>query len=398
MSSSFNFEIKTRLSSTLARTGEIHTPNGVIKTPAFIPVGTKGSVKALTPEMLVELGAQAILANTYHLYFQPGDDIIADSGGLHSFMNWQKPIVTDSGGFQVFSLGSGLEGGVSKIGDQKNSEPRTSRSSSVRITEEGVTFTSLRDGSLHTFTPEKSIDIQHNLRADIFFAFDECTSPYADHDYQQKAAERTHRWADRCIKRHSSNKTASKQQMLFGVVQGGRFEDLRRWSAKELAGMPFSGFGIGGSFEKEDIDTAVRFVTEELPEDKPRHLLGIGTPVDIFKAVENGIDMFDCVSPTRAGRNGSLYTLDGPMNIKNASFKRDLSPIDPDCHCYVCSNYSRAYLCHLFRSKEMLASTLGTYHNLYFIVSMVQKIRRSLEEGSFFEYKDNFLERYYNKR
>ena len=395
------FKIKKEQKRSLARTGELVTSHGVIETPVFIPVGTKATVKSLTPEMIEKTGAQAVLANTYHLYLEPGDEIVAGAGGLHSFMNWQKPIVTDSGGFQVFSLGAGLDSGVSKIEDSnlkdKNRRMPKTIFSSVKIDENGVTFPSFKDGSLHTFTPEKSVDIQHNLGADIFFVFDECTSPYAVHDYQKSAMERTHRWAKRCLERHLSNKDALERQYLFGVIQGGRFKDLRKESAKTLSAMDFPGFGIGGSFEKEDIDTAVRWVTEELPVEKPRHLLGIGDPKDIFSAVENGIDMFDCVSPTRTGRNGTLYTKKGPIHMRNGKLRNDFAPIDEDCQCYVCRNYSRAYVAHLFRSKEMLASTLGTIHNLHFLISMVNNIRLSIEEDCFFEYKDDFISGYYHK-
>ena len=399
---SFTFKVKNQSSNSMARVGEIITPHGKIQTPVFIPVGTKATVKALTPEMVDQAGAQAVLANTYHLYLEPGDDLVAKAGGLHSFMNWNKPIVTDSGGFQVFSLGSGLNGGISKIVSKNENDKEKSRLkkpffSSVKIDEEGVTFPSFKDGSFHTFTPEKSVNIQQNLGADIFFAFDECTSPLADYEYQKQAADRTHRWAERCIERHKSNKEAFERQALFAVVQGGRFKDLRKWSAETLKEMSFSGFGVGGSFDKEDIDTAVRWVTEELPEDKPRHLLGIGTPKDIFGAIENGVDMFDCVSPTRLGRNGTLFTHSGPLNIRNGEYRSDFSPVDSDCDCYTCKNYSRAYLSHLFRSKEMLASTLGSLHNIRFLLSMVDSIRDSICNDTFFDYKEYFLNRYYKR-
>ncbi len=398
MSQLFSFVIKSRQAKSRARTAELKTSHGVLRTPVFIPVGTKATVKGLTPEMVEDIGAQAVLANTYHLYLEPGDELVAKAGGLHSFMNWRKPIVTDSGGFQVFSLGAGLDAGVSKVSGGKT-ETGKSRSTGrisapVKIDDNGVTFPSFKDGSFHTFTPEKSVDIQQNLGADIFFAFDECTSPLADLDYQKKATDRTHKWAHRCLERHKASKEAFEKQLLFGVVQGGRFEDLRRFSARTLAGMSFPGFGIGGSFEKEDIETAVRWVTEELPEDKPRHLLGIGEPKDIFGAIENGIDMFDCVSPTRLGRNGTLYTRDGTINIRNGVFREDLFPIDSECDCYTCRNYSRAYLSHLYRSREMLGSTLGSIHNLKFLVSMVDDIRDSIERGVFSEHKDKFLGRY----
>ncbi|HET8575421.1 MAG TPA: tRNA guanosine(34) transglycosylase Tgt [Candidatus Paceibacterota bacterium] len=393
------FSIEKKLSGKLGRTGTLETPHGVIQTPAFVTVGTKATVKALTPEQVKDLGAQVVLANTYHLYLEPGDEIVRDAGGLHRYMNWQGPTMTDSGGFQVFSLGAAFgEGGISKITkgeiveNKKTEENDLSTGKLAKITENGVEFRSHIDGSKHFFTPEKSIEIQQNIGADMIFAFDECTSPVASHEYQKEAMARTHRWAERSLAQHRSVKNS---QGLFGIVQGGRFEDLRKESAKFISGLDFEGFGIGGSFEKEDMYTAVGWVNAILPEEKPRHLLGIGEPIDFFGGVENGVDLFDCVAPTRMARNGTLHTKDGRMNIVAGKYRRDFSPIEEDCGCYTCQNYTRAYLCHLFRGKEMLAATLASIHNLYFTVHLVQNIRESILDDTFFEYKENFLGRYY---
>lgn len=409
----------------LGRAGIITTPHGIIETPAFIPVGTKATIKALTPEQVNELGAQAVLANTYHLFLQPGDELVAKAGGLHNFMNWQKPMVTDSGGFQVFSLGAAYGKDISKI--TKITDPslmipeRFDDSDAPKlatIDRDGVTFKSHLDGSMHYISPEKSVQIQHNLGADIIFAFDECTSPTEDDRYQSDALMRTHAWAKRCLVEHvklSEEKVSqndANQIALFGIVQGGRNESLRKESAKIISEMRvpglvngkdaqgndaqigFDGFGIGGSFAKEDMSSAVKWVNEILPEDKPRHLLGIGEPEDLFMGIENGVDMFDCVAPTRNARNGSLYTHDGKVNLLNAQYKDDFSPLEKDCGCYTCKNYTRAYLSHLFRSKEMLGGTLGTIHNLYFIVNLVKDIRSAIMADTYDTFKGTFLERY----
>lgn len=398
---SFSFKIKHKKPASLARVGVIKTPNGEIKTPAFVVVGTAATVKMVTPEMLQDIGVEVVLANTYHLYLQPGDEIIKNGGGFGKFMNWHGPTMTDSGGFQVFSLGEAFGTKVSKVasGDEASVSDRKYYDSSKRlatIDEEGVTFKSYRNGSTHRFTPERSMEIQWNLGADMIFAFDECTSPLAPHEYQQAAWERTHRWAKRCIARHEQLDPENRQA-LFGVVQGGRFEDLRRLSAKTLARMDFDGFGIGGSFNKEDLGTAVRWVNEELPEDKPRHLLGIGEPLDLFLAVENGCDLFDCVIPTRLARHGTVYTVDGPINLKNSRFKTDFSPLDLDTPSYTSKNYTKAYLAHLYRSGEMLAATLGSVHNIYFLVNLVKQMRQALLDGNFYEFKEGWLKRYYKK-
>ncbi|KKS05165.1 MAG: Queuine tRNA-ribosyltransferase [Candidatus Nomurabacteria bacterium GW2011_GWA2_41_25] len=384
----------------LGRVGVITTAHGVIQTPAFVPVGTKASVKALTPEQARDLGAEVILANTYHLYLQPGDELVAKAGGLHKFMNWNSPIITDSGGFQVFSLGAAYGKQVSKITKITDSSllipERFDDSGAPRLAkigQDGVSFKSHLDGSIHYITPEKSIQIQHNLGADIIFAFDECTSPAEDFRYQTEALERTHNWAKRSLEEH--DKLNKKNNIaLFGIVQGGRDETLRKKSANFLKSLDFDGFGIGGSFAKEDMQTAVRWVNEILPEEKPRHLLGIGEPEDLFMGIENGVDLFDCVAPTRNARNGSLYTKNGKINIMNAKYKNDFNAVEENCKCYLCANYSRAYLAHLFHGKEILAATLASIHNLYFIINLVKKIRQSILDDNFFEFKKEFLKGY----
>ena len=389
----------------LARVGTIKTPHGDIQTPAFIAVGTKATVKALTIEDIHLTGAQAVLANTYHLYLEPGHKLIDQAGGFGKFMNWNGPTFTDSGGFQVFSLGQAYGKGVSKVATtdaaqissaiDTDGRESNGQGSLVDIDEDGVTFKSHIDGSRHRFTPELSMDIQHALGADIFFAFDECTSPMAPHEYQLQAVERTHRWAQRSLDRHLANN--SKNQMLFGVVQGGQYEDLRRMCARHLGSMPFDGFGIGGSFTKKDIDTAVGWVCSELPENKPRHLLGIGEPIDIFGAVENGIDTFDCVAPTRIARNGTLYTNRGKINIRNAEYSQLLESFDSTSDSPIAQKYTAAYLAHLFRSHEMLAATLASIHNLHFIISLVEKVRLSLLDGTYTEFKKKFLADFYSE-
>lgn len=388
----------------LARAGTIHTPHGDIQTPAFVTVGTKGTVKALSPEQVRDLGAQVVLANTYHLYLQPGDEIIKKSGGLHAFMNWSGPTMTDSGGFQAFSLGAAYGKGVTKFAStipvkNNSAEVRPSQNEELqplaKIDEDGVTFRSHIDGSEHRFTPESSIQIQHNIGADIIFAFDECTSPSASYEYQKEAMDRTHRWAERSLVEH---KKLGGNQALFGIVQGGKFEDLRKESAEFLAKQEFEGFGIGGSFTKEDIGTAVAWVNKILPENKPRHLLGIGEPLDLFLGVENGCDTFDCVAPTRMARNGGLYTRTGRIIITNAEFRSDMTPIDKECTCYTCKNYTKSYLAHLFRAKEMFAGTLASIHNLHFLVSLVQGMREAILNDNFAEYKKDFIHTYYGSQ
>lgn len=418
----FNFEIEKRSSeASLARAGVIHTPHGDILTPAFIPVGTKATVKALTVEDVKNIGGQVVLANTYHLYLQPGAELVKNHGGFGKMMNWVDdsgrvlPTVTDSGGFQVFSLGAAFDTGVSKIATsaqlsakQKQTTDelgivkiKSSKNQMAKIDEEGVTFKSFIDGSYHRFTPETSMQIQHDLGADIFFAFDECTSPLASREYQISAMERTHRWAKRCIDEHKRlgvSSATGEEQALFAVVQGGAFEDLRKESAETLGAMDFDGFGIGGSFTKEDMGKTVKSATENLPENKPRHLLGIGEPVDFFLGVEYGIDTFDCVSPTRIARHGSVHSYDGKLNITNAKFKTDMSPVCDDIDCPA-NKYTKAYLCHLFRAEEMLAATIASAHNLHFLIKLVENIRQSILDDNFLNYKKDFCERYYaNKK
>tara|TARA_B100001179_G_scaffold233016_2_gene228541 strand:+ start:949 stop:2205 length:1257 start_codon:yes stop_codon:yes gene_type:complete len=398
--SKFSFKIKKKMDG-LGRAGVISTPNGDIQTPAFVTVGTKANVKGVTPEMLKELGSQVVLANTYHLYLEPGDEVVAEAGGFPNMMNWDGPTMTDSGGFQVFSLGEAFGTGVSKVasGEEIVVSERKGYSKSnkfAHIDEEGVTFKSYINGDKHRFTPERSMEIQWNLGADMIFAFDECTSPLADHDYQKEAMDRTHRWAQRSLKRHEEL-DPENIQALFGVVQGGRFQDLREESARVLGEMNFDGYGIGGSFNKDDMAQAVGWVNSILPEEKPRHMLGIGEPMDIFAGVENGCDLFDCVSPTRVARHGRIYTADGPIQIKNARFKRDWAPLEKGCECYTCQHYTRGYIHHLLRSKEMLGQTLGSIHNLYFIVKLVDDIRQSIYDDRFAEFKKEFIQQYYKK-
>lgn len=394
------FTITKKIPGQLGRAGVIETAHGKIETPAFIAVGTKATVKAITPEQIKEIGIQSVLANTYHLYLQPGDELVKRAGGLHKFMNWVGPTWTDSGGFQVFSLGAAYGKDISKL-TKKGQElllPQAGNDDEgmarlAKIDRGGVMFRSHLDGSAHYFTPEKSMDIQHNLGADIIFAFDECTAPNESIHYQREALDRTHRWAKECLVYHKSKKSA-EWQSLFGVVQGARVESLRKESAAVLGAMDFDGYGIGGSFAKEDMGTAVRWTNEILPEGKPRHLLGIGEPEDLFDGVENGVDTFDCVAPTRNGRTGTLYTATGKINITNAQFTEDFTPIDPTCGCYTCKNYTKAYVSHLFRAKEMLAATLATIHNLYFINNLVANMRKAIIEGTFAEYKQEFFKKY----
>lgn len=413
----FSFKVKKKIEGALGRTGEISTPHGVISTPAFVAVGTKATVKAITPEMLEKAGAQVMLANTYHLYLQPTDELVRDAGGLGKFMNWKGPTMTDSGGFQVFSLGAAYGKEISKITKAIDPSMQIAERSSAEdgvprlatIGNDGVSFRSHIDGSLHYITPERSIQIQHNLGADMIFAFDECTSPQETLSYQEEALDRTHAWAKRSLEaivRLREEYKDKPYQALFGIVQGGRDENLRKKSAQVISemrvgstdeneGVGFDGFGIGGSFAKEDMSTAVKWVNSVLPEDKPRHLLGIGEPEDLFMGVENGVDLFDCVAPTRNARNGTLYTKDGKINILNSQYKNDFSSIEEGCGCYTCTNYTRAYLSHLFRAKEMLGGTLATIHNLYFIIHLVDAMRVSIESDKFVEFKDSFLKRYF---
>lgn len=402
MTKALEFDIHHRLDSpdgrSLARTGTITTPHGSIQTPAFIPVGTKAALKALTPEQLKDTGAQALLVNAYHLYLRPGHELIDEAGGIHEFMNWDKPTFSDSGGFQVMSLGVGFKKVIDM--DGATDEKQLAKKDKLAwVSNDGVRFKSHLDGSMHTFTPELSMQIQHGIGADITFAFDELTTLHHDYYYQVESLDkRTHPWAVRSLNEHkrlNEERSHRPPQALFGVIQGADHEDLRRRSAKYLGEMDFDGYGLGGALRKENIGEIVRWMCEELPEGKPRHMLGISEPDDIFACIENGADTFDCVSPARVGRNGALYTRHGRVNITRTEFARDFTPFDADCDCYSCQNYTAAYLHHLFKSDEILAKTLATIHNERFIVRLVDDIRASIADDTFHEFKKQFLADYY---
>lgn len=400
------FSIDATLPGTAGRAGVIHTPHGDIQTPAFIAVGTKATVKAVLPETMATLGAQAVLANAYHLYLQPGPDIVDEAGGLGAFMNWPGPTFTDSGGFQVLSLGSGVRKVMAMDVNRARADDVTvaGKDKLAHVDDDGVTFTSHLDGSAHRFTPEVSMQIQHQLGADIMFAFDELTTLINTREYQEDSVQRTHEWAQRCLDEHEklTRERADKPyQALFGVVQGAQYEDLRRQAARGLeslagpSGRGFDGYGIGGALEKQNLGTIVGWVTSELPEHKPRHLLGISEPDDLFAAVAAGADTFDCVSPSRVARNAAVYTRDGRVNITGATYRRDFTPIDAECDCYTCAHYTRAYMHHLFKAKEILASTLATIHNERFTIGLVDRIRASIVDGCFQELREDTLGRYY---
>lgn len=391
----FGFKIEKKSKRFLARAGVITTPHGEICTPAFVAVGTKGTVKALSPEAVAEAGIEVVLANTFHLYLEPGEKSVKKAGGLGSYMNWNRPTMTDSGGFQVFSLGLDFEKKAGKIsfdektkkkdGEKADAGKDTNKKMLAEIDEEGVSFKSPLDGSRHRFTPEKSIAIQNDIGADMIFAFDECPPSDATREYQAEAMDRTHRWAKRSLLEHRrlqaiKRKKGESEQAIFGIVQGGNFADLRGKSAGHIGKMDFDGFGIGGTFNKKDIGKVVAEVNRILPEEKPRHLLGIGEPDDLKEAIKSGCDLFDCVAPTRMGRNGALYAKKGRINILNAKFRNDFSPIEKGCGCYVCKNYTKAYIAHLFRAKEMFGATLASIHNLYFLAMLVKEERRKIYE------------------
>ena len=407
LANGFSYEITHASESGLARAGVISTPHGDIQTPAFIPVGTKANVKTVLPEAMEELGAQALLANAYHLYLQPGPSVLDEAGGLGAFMNWDKPTFTDSGGFQVLSLGVGFKKVLAMDAQTFRSDQVIAKNKErlAHVDDEGVTFKSHLDGSMHRFTSEVSMQIQHQLGADIMFAFDECTTLHNTRRYQEKALERTRLWAKRCLQEHdrlTKVRSDKPYQALFGVLQGAQYEDLRRKAARDLgamesSGIQFDGFGMGGALDKSMLGTIVSWMTEELPINKPRHLLGIGEPADLFAGVENGADTFDCVAPTREARTSAVYSKTGRFNVSNGSFKKDFSPIDQECGCYTCKNYSRAYLNHLFRAKEILGSTLATIHNLFFIVNLVEQMRVAINKGEFLDFKNEFLGRYQSK-
>ena len=395
-----------------ARAGVISTPHGPIATPAFIPVGTKATVKAVLPESMGELGAQALLANAYHLYLQPGHDLVDEAGGLGAFMNWPGPTYTDSGGFQVMSLGAGFKkvlssefagGSSARTSTGEDDAVAEGKERLAHVDDDGVTFRSFINGDVHRFTPEISMQIQHGLGADIMFAFDELTTLMNSRGYQEKALERTRLWAIRCLAEHqrlTAERTHRPYQQLWGVIQGAQFEDLRRKAARDLGAMDvdgqvFDGFGIGGALEKSQLGTIVRWCTEELPENTPKHLLGISEPDDIFTAIDNGVDTFDCVSPTRVARSSAVYTPTGRVNLTNIRFKRDFTPISDTCPCYTCTHYTRAYLRHLFKSKERNAATLASIHNERFVLDLVAGARAAIEADTYFEYRDEFLGTYY---
>jgi len=364
------YELIKTDSRTKARRGRVTTPHGTIETPVFMPVGTAATVKAMRPEEVKELGAEIILSNTYHLYLRPGHDVVKEAGGLHKFMNWDKPILTDSGGFQVFSLGA-----------------------MRKIREEGVEFRSHIDGSKHMISPEKSMEIQNALGSDIIMAFDECAPYPADRKYVKDSLERTTRWLKRCKEYHKN----TEKQSLFGIMQGGMYPDLRKLSAEQIVELDLPGYAIGGLSVGEPkplMNEVLEECVDYLPKDKPRYLMGVGSPDCLFEGVERGIDMFDCVLPTRIARHGMAMTSHGRVNIKNAKYERDFTPLDPECDCYTCRNYSKAYLRHLFKCDEMLSSMLMTNHNLHFLVKTMDNIRKAIEEDRFLEYKKEFYDKY----
>ncbi len=364
------YELIKKDSRTKARRGRVNTPHGPIETPVFMPVGTAGTVKAMKPEEVRDMGAQIILGNTYHLYLRPGHEVVKAAGGLHKFMNWERAILTDSGGFQVFSLGA-----------------------MRKISEEGVEFRSHIDGSKHMLSPEKSMEIQNALGSDIMMAFDECAPYPADRNYVKNSLERTTRWLKRCKEYHKN----TEQQSLFGIMQGGMYKDLRKQSAEEIVELDLPGYAIGGlsvGEPKEIMYEVMDDCVDYLPADKPRYLMGVGSPDCLFEGVERGIDMFDCVLPTRIARHGLAMTSQGRVNIKNAKYERDFTPLDPNCDCYTCRNYSKAYLRHLFKSDEILSSMLMTTHNLHFLVNTMAGIRKAIEEDRFLEYKKEFYDSY----
>lgn len=364
------YEVIKEEKNTKARLGKLHTPHGVIETPIFMPVGTKATVKAMTPEELKDIQAQIILSNTYHLYLRPGHELIEEAGGLHKFMNWDRPILTDSGGFQVFSLGNLRD-----------------------ITEEGVNFRSHIDGSKHFISPEKSIEIQNSLGSDIAMAFDECPPYPADREYVKNSLERTTRWAKRCQEAHKKPDT----QAIFGIVQGGMYKDLREQSVKEITALDFPGYAVGGLSVGEPANLmyeVLDYTVPLLPKDKPRYLMGVGSPDYLFESVIRGIDMADCVLPTRIARNGTVITSRGRIVVKNAEYARDFTPMDPECDCYACQNYTRAYIRHLFKTNEILGARLTTTHNLYFLIKLMENIREAIKEDRLLEYREEFYKKY----
>ncbi len=370
MKHAVTYKLHKKDSRTKARCGLLKTPHGEIKTPIFMPVGTQATVKALMPEQVEETGARILLGNTYHLFLRPGHEIIKEAGGLHKFMNWKHAILTDSGGFQVFSLGK-----------------------MRKISEEGVTFKSHIDGSTKFISPEVAVEIQNALGSDIMMAFDECVPYPASREYTLKSLERTTRWLKRCKTAHRD----IENQSLFGIMQGGMYDDLRKLSAEQIVDLDLPGYAVGGLSVGEPKELMLEVLdkcVDYLPEDKPRYLMGVGTVDYLFEGVERGIDMFDCVQPTRIARHGLATTSDGRVNIKNAKYERDYTPLDSSCDCYTCRNYSKAYLRHIFKANELLSATLLSYHNIYFLEKMMKNIREAIEEDRFLEYKKEFYDRY----
>ncbi len=366
---SFEFELLHIDNNTRARLGEITTSHGKIKTPVFMPVGTQATVKAMSPEELKEIKTQIVLANTYHLYLRPGSKLISKAGGLHEFMHWNKPILTDSGGFQVFSLSNLRE-----------------------VTDDGVYFQSHIDGSKHFISPEKSIKIQQQLGSDIVMAFDECPPHPDDYEYIKESLDRTLRWAGRCKESIDGN-----EQTLFGIIQGGIFKDLRQKSVKKMKKIGFPGYALGGlsvGEKKDEMLRVLEFTVPFLPTDKPRYLMGVGTPEDLIEGVLRGIDMFDCVMPTRIARHGSVFTSRGRLTVRNARYKNQFSPLDPECDCYVCQNYTRGYIRHLLKRKEILGIRLTTYHNLYFLLDLMKDIREAIVKNSLLDFRENFYDKF----
>ncbi len=373
------FDILKRSKKSRARLGVLTTSHGEVETPALVTVATQATVKTLTVEQAKAAGSRMLICNTFHLHLKPGEKVVKDAGGLHEFMQWKGPLMTDSGGYQVFSLGFGRDYGVGKIQHERTKErvAKGHQPKLLKITEEGVTFTSYLDGRKIFMGPEESMKIQSALGADIIFAFDECPPTMADRAYSEESLARTHRWAKRSLDAHDP------KQALFGVVQGGKYKDLRALSARTLAAMPFDGFGIGGEFgyDKKTMTAMLKTVMKELPDEKPRHLLGIGHPQDIVRIIKEGVDTFDCTVPTQYARHGTAFTSRGRLEIGRSVFLKDKKPLDPKCSCETCTNYTRAYLCHLYRAKESLAGTLLTYHNLAFFNEMVRKVRVDIKKG-----------------
>ena len=373
------FGILKKSKKSKARLGILKTPHGEVETPALVSVATQAVVKTFTSEEVLATGTQLLIANTFHLHEKPGEKIVKAAGGLHKFMSWPRPLMTDSGGFQVFSLGFGKDFGIGKILKEKSDSTiaRGAQPHALKITDEGVYFRSSIDGHKVFLGPKESIKIQEALGADIMFAFDECTSPIADYEYTKKSLVRTHRWAEQSL-RHRKSK-----QAIFGIVQGGRFKDLRKESARFIGSLPFDGFGIGGEFGygKKEMTAMLGWVTEELPQEKPRHLLGIGHLEDISKIIRAGIDTFDCIVPTHYARHGAAFTSTGKIAIAKSQFLKDKNPLDKKCPCKVCMSYSRAYICHLFRAREITGMRLVSYHNLFFFHSFVAEMREGIARG-----------------